>query len=327
MADIKLGLLVNGSPANRQSATQHLVGTIEAARAARDAGFDLVVMGQHFLSADYRYLQPVPMLSRLVPETGDMALATGILLLPLLQPVEAAEQLATLDVLSGGRLVVGVGLGFREEEFHAFGVEKSDRLARQTEALALMEKLWTGEPFEHAGRFFRVTSPGSGLVPQQSPRPPIWVAAMNERAFGRVVSHGHVPYLGPRLPTADVPRLLESAPSVRRLAIRRELYVDTAATVLEDAQHHIGVRSAHHDRGWGFAQDAGVAEAEPLESFAIVGTPESCAAQLSALRDSVGDREIHVVLRCGWPMLSLERILAMIRLFGDTVRPALGHSR
>ena len=72
-------------------------------------------------------LQPIPLLARLAAETGEMRLATCILLLPLLNPVDIAEQLATLDIISHGRLAIGVGLGYRDEEFDAFGVPRGER--------------------------------------------------------------------------------------------------------------------------------------------------------------------------------------------------------
>ncbi|CCG05166.1 LLM class flavin-dependent oxidoreductase [Blastococcus saxobsidens] len=319
--DMKFGLVINGAPAGARTGAEHVEAAVLTARAARDAGFDLVAVGQHFLSPEYRYLQPIPLLSRLIPETGDMSLATVILLLPLLHPVEAAEQLATLDVLSGGRLVVGVGLGFREPEFAAFGVDKRDRAARQTEALELMAKLWSGQPFRHQGTFFRVDSPGSGLVPEQSPRPPIWVAAMNARSFARAVEAGYVPYIGPRLPTADLAALTSAAAPGSQIAIRRELFLGTEDDVLERAAEHMGARFSHHDRGWGFAADAGVQGAESLESFAIAGRPDACIEQLQAVRDAAGGRPLKVILRCSWPSLSRDEVVAMVHGFGREVLP------
>ena len=87
---------------------------------ARDLGFDIVVAGQHFLTQPYHMLQPIPLLARIAAEAGEMRVGTGVLLLTLLNPVEVAEQLATLDAIAGGRLVCGVGLGYRVEENEAF---------------------------------------------------------------------------------------------------------------------------------------------------------------------------------------------------------------
>ena len=85
--------------------------TAELARLARDVGFDCVAAGHHYLSPPYQSLQSVPLLSRLAADTGTMDLCLSVLLLALLNPVQVAEEIATLDVICGGRLIFGVGLG------------------------------------------------------------------------------------------------------------------------------------------------------------------------------------------------------------------------
>ncbi len=105
----------------RRILSARLAEHLEQVRFVRDAGFHSVFAGQHFLPAPFQMLQPVPLLGRLAAETGDMRVGAGILLLPLLNPVEVAEQAATLDVITGGRFVLGVGLGYRSEETAAFG--------------------------------------------------------------------------------------------------------------------------------------------------------------------------------------------------------------
>src|SRR5690242_18064534 len=107
----------------------------------RDHGWDGVWTAQHFLTSGLSILQPVPLLGRLIPETGDMDLGIGILLLALYNPVEVAETFATLDVLSGGRLVFGVGLGYREEEYSALGVPRTERVHRFEHNLDIIQRL------------------------------------------------------------------------------------------------------------------------------------------------------------------------------------------
>ena len=97
------------------------------------------------------------MLARLAAETGDMNLATSVLLLPLLNPVDVAEQVATLDHISEGRFILGLGLGYRPEECEAFGTQMSERDRRCSEALELMMRLWTEDEVTHHGRFFHVS--------------------------------------------------------------------------------------------------------------------------------------------------------------------------
>ena len=107
-----IGLSVQHLPDDPQAA--RFAEHVEQVRLARAVGFHSVWASQHYLSDPFTYFQPIPTLARVAADAGEMTLGTGILLLPLLQPVDVAEQLATLDVITGGRLIVGVGLGYRE---------------------------------------------------------------------------------------------------------------------------------------------------------------------------------------------------------------------
>ncbi len=123
-------------------------------RLARAVGFSSVWASQHYLSDPFTYFQPLPTLGRMAAEAEGMQLGTGVLLLPLHQPVDLAEQLATLDVISGGRLIVGVGLGYRDAENEAMGVNPRERVGRFEEGLAALERLWSGEPVDYQGKHF-----------------------------------------------------------------------------------------------------------------------------------------------------------------------------
>ena len=139
-----IALSVQHRPDDAQAArfAEHL----EQVRVARAAGFHSVWASQHYLSDPFTYFQPVPTLARVAAEAEGLTLGTGILLLPLLQPVDVAEQLATLDVIAGGRLIVGVGLGYRDVENRAMQVDPRARVGRFEEALDVLERLWGGEP-------------------------------------------------------------------------------------------------------------------------------------------------------------------------------------
>ena len=97
---------------------------VEMVRLACQAGFDHVSASQHYLAAPFQYMQPLPLLARVAAEAGEMTLGTGIMLLALQQPVDVAESIATMDVICNGRFVFGVGLGYRDVEFDAFGIPK-----------------------------------------------------------------------------------------------------------------------------------------------------------------------------------------------------------
>src|SRR6185369_10221341 len=118
--------------------------------------------------------QPIPVLARLTAHTGPMRLLTGIVLLPLHSPVEIAEQGATLDVMSGGRFVLGVGVGYRDVEWDAFGVARGEAVERSVAGTKLIARLWTEERVTYDGPFWRLADVPIRLRPIQRPRPPIW---------------------------------------------------------------------------------------------------------------------------------------------------------
>ena len=166
-------------------------------RAVNDAGFDSYCYGNHFLIDPFQHFQPWTVLARMAAEPGNITLATSVLLLPLLNPVEVAEQAATLDHISEGRFVLGVGLGYRPEECEAFGIDMSERGGRITESLELMRRLWTEDEVTHHGKYYNVTGAKPTARPYQKPGPKVWQAAMSDPAIRRVGRTGDILFVGP----------------------------------------------------------------------------------------------------------------------------------
>jgi alkanesulfonate monooxygenase SsuD/methylene tetrahydromethanopterin reductase-like flavin-dependent oxidoreductase (luciferase family) len=209
---IKIGIFLNTNYGADENVAARLREAVEQVRMARDYGFRSVCVGQHFLT-EYQKMQPIPLLSRLVPETGDMQLLPGILLLPLFHPAYVAEELATLDVMSGGRLIFGIGVGYRDVEFEAFGVRKADRGARLEESLEIIKRLWVEDEVSFEGRFFRIPKVQVRTRPLQRPHPPIWVAAQADAGVRRAARVGDVLFLNPQ---ARIATLREQAQLFRR---------------------------------------------------------------------------------------------------------------
>jgi probable F420-dependent oxidoreductase len=150
------------------------------AREAEDLGFDSLWVIDHLFESppSYRavFMEPATALALVVGATRRMTLGTGILVLPLRDPVLTAKTFATLDVASEGRLIFGVGVGWDEREFSACQVPKVTRGRRMDEMLAIIQGLWTEERFSYHGRFFRLSDVSLVPKPVQRPHPPIWVA-------------------------------------------------------------------------------------------------------------------------------------------------------
>ena len=179
---------------------------IEVVAAASRMGFEWVSIGQHWLSHPTVWPQPMPMLARLAPETGAMRLKTSVLLLPILNPVEVAENVATLDHICHGRLDVGVAIGYREAELLTAGLTRTDRVAKLEESLDVMKRLWRGETVDFAGRYVQVQQGRLGFTPYQTPHPPLEMGAQSEGATRRAARLTDGVFFGPQLGWADVAR-------------------------------------------------------------------------------------------------------------------------
>lgn len=187
---MRFGILLDHQYAPGSDVGVNLGQLIELVQHVRDLGFDSVFGIHHYLSR-LRTPQPLPLLARLVDHSGTMQLGTGILILPLGHPVQWAEEVATLDQLSGGRFVLGVGAGYRDDEFANFGIPRERRTSRMVESLSVMQRLWTGERVDHVGEHFTLTDARCSVLPVQQPHPPIWIGANAPVGIRRAARLGH----------------------------------------------------------------------------------------------------------------------------------------
>ena len=161
-------------------------------------------------------LDPPAALAFVAALTTRIRLGVSVLLVPFYSPVVLAKQLATLDVLSGGRLVVGLGVGWSLDEFEAAGAPRARRGARADEFVRCLKAMWADDPVEFAGEFYRVPRSLVSPKPVQRPHPPILIGGYAEAVFRRAVTLGDG-YTGGNIP------LDELAPLVARLrALARE---------------------------------------------------------------------------------------------------------
>jgi len=230
---MRLGLIhINMGPMSRPEAL------VSAARAAEAAGFDSVWAGEHLLLPDPQ-APPSPMapqdpildsliaLTWAAAHTTTIRLATGIVILPQRNPVVLAKQLASLDVLSGGRFMLGVGTGYLEPEFRAVGANFAERGAVTDEYLDAMQALWYDEHPEFRGRFAGFGGVDAHPRPVQRPIPLI-VGGHRPPAYRRAVARGHGWYgyfLTPEQAAASLAGLAEAARRVERPAGLGELEI------------------------------------------------------------------------------------------------------
>jgi probable F420-dependent oxidoreductase len=169
----------------------------ELSSAAEAAGFAAVYTTDHPFPGDdwlahggHHALDPLVALSFAAAATSSVRLHTNLFIAAYRNPFVAAKGIATLDVLSGGRVVLGIGTGYLEAEFEALGASFADRNDRTDEAIAAMRAAWSGQSTTFEGATFR--APGNTMrpVPRQAPHPPIWIGGNSRRAIRRAVELG-----------------------------------------------------------------------------------------------------------------------------------------
>src|SRR6266545_1059150 len=126
--------------------------TLDLVRLAESMGFDSAWVSEHHGASDGYLPSLLPMLAALATSTERMQLGTGVVLAPLHDPLRLAEDAAVVDQLSGGRLILGLGIGWRDEEFRMFGVPRSERAIRTAETIDILRRAWTGRRFSFEGR-------------------------------------------------------------------------------------------------------------------------------------------------------------------------------
>ncbi len=189
------------------------------AKAAEAAGFESLWGGEHVVLPDPqappsplapgdRITDPVVTLAFVAAHTTRIRLGTGIIILPQRNPLVLAKELATLDVLSNGRLIFGVGVGYLEPEFRALGAPFEDRGRVTDEYLAAIRAIWTQAAPAYQGRFATFQGVQAHPQPVQKPTPPIVIGGHTPGAFRRAVQHGHGWY-GFALDAAATARCIE----------------------------------------------------------------------------------------------------------------------
>lgn len=325
---MEFGLVLNGQSPSEEPAETLFEGLADQTRTARDAGFDLVTAGQHYLT-DYNQLQPIPLLSRLTGECGSMTVGTGVLLLPLHHPVEIAEQISTLDAMAE-QVIVGVGAGYRSAEFESFGIPKEERAGRLTEGIELLTRLWTDTNVTYDGEFYEIKD--ATINPRPNERPPMWVAANAQSAVERSAQLGDAWFVNPHATLAEITHhkrvydeLRERDVADTTVPLFREAFVaQTTEQAVETARDYLTAKYRRYVE-WG--QNEAMADStdlqRPFERLAedrfLLGTPAEVSAEIERYDEQIGVS--HVIVRVQWPGLPHERACECIELMGDEIIP------
>ena len=308
----QFGLVVRGQAEEGEDISRRFQETLAFVRLADRLGFDSITKTAHYSSHPFQMLQMVPMLARFAAEAPRMRLNAGVLLLPLMSPLHVAEEFATLDVITGGKIILGVGLGYRDVEFKAFGVPRAQRVRRFEANLTAIKRLWTEDKVQMKTPYFELDDASCLPKPLQKPHPPIWVGANADPAVERAARLGDCWYIGPAVEIPAIERqmtlyrrALDAAgkPFPAELPMRREVFVaKNRAEAIRLCAPYLGAKyKAYHawrqdlpedDRGLG--QDF---ESLIGDRF-LIGSPDEVAEQILALHRRLGVN--HLVMSTEW---------------------------
>ena len=278
---------------------------IETACKAEELGFDALFVNDHVIvddaprSAPWRNVyDPLMVLSHVAARTSTVLLGTSVLIMPYRNPIVTAKMVATLDQLSDGRAIAGVGAGWNEAEYDALGVPYHERGARTTEYLRLWQACWEPGPTTFHGRFFSFDQMHVSPKPLQQPHPPIWIGGSSHASLRRAARFAQV---WQPTPTA-LPELISNQAYLRDVCteIGRNDVPRTRMSFRVNFSHITGSSSSGGDRPTG------------------QGTPEQVASDLKRYRQEAGLEEFQMNFNgCG----SLQQLLDSMDVLVQDVVP------
>jgi probable F420-dependent oxidoreductase len=296
--------------------------------------FDSIWMEEHHSVVDHYWPSPLPVLAGFATRTSRVMLGTDILVAPFYHPVRLAEDIALLDVMSGGRFVLGVAIGYKPDEFALYGAELEKRGARFEEQLAIMKGLWTQDSISFKGRYYQVEGKLEPK-PLTKPHPPVWIGGWGDITLRRAATLADNWIPGP---TADLPRLLEgkkqfldkrkaaglTAPITEWPLTRDVIIADTDEQARELAERHIMVSyRKEYAGGWKHPFiDASIAtdlDTVTKDRF-LIGSPDHVVRALTPFVEQYG--VTHLICRLFFPGMPHRHIMRELELIAKEVMPA-----
>jgi alkanesulfonate monooxygenase SsuD/methylene tetrahydromethanopterin reductase-like flavin-dependent oxidoreductase (luciferase family) len=345
---MKLGIYLNAQHPAGDDPAHRFADTLEQVRLIRSLGFDSLWSGEHHATPGFHFFPLLPMLQRLSAEADGMWIGTNLVLLPLHNPIELAEVGAFLDVITGGRFLLGVGLGYRPEEFQIFGVPIGERVSRLTEGVEIIRRLWTEDRVTHRGRHWQFENVTIRPRPLQRPRPPILVGAQVGPGITRAARIGDG-WLVASIVTVDefaaqaraftAERAAAGLPADAPICRLLEVYcAPDEETAIRKAAPFLLEKFASY-RSWGLPEmdvdpratghsndptghsddPAGGEQFRRLARNRLaVGSPAQVVDALVAQHRA---GVTHATMRVGWPGMAQKDVLAGIELLGREVLP------
>jgi alkanesulfonate monooxygenase SsuD/methylene tetrahydromethanopterin reductase-like flavin-dependent oxidoreductase (luciferase family) len=327
MARLKFGIIpIEGGQFYREA--------LEEVVRAEELGFESVWMEEHHGVKDHYWPSPLTVLAGFATRTSRMLLGTDILVMPFYHPVRLAEDVALLDVITGGRFILGTAIGYKPDEFALYDTPLEKRGARFEEGLKLMRSLWTEETVTFKGKYYKLDNGRIEPKPLTKPHPPVWIGGWGKLTLKRAATLGQNWIPGP---TADLARLQDgkhqfllhrsaaglTAPTEWPLT-RDVIIANTDREARELAERHIMVSyRQEYAGGWRHPFiDASIAT--DLDSLMrdrfLIGGPDQVITGIARFAEVYGMN--HLICRLFFPGMPHAHIMRELDLLAREVMPA-----
>ncbi|MEC9046266.1 MAG: LLM class flavin-dependent oxidoreductase [Pseudomonadota bacterium] len=315
----------------------------DLAKTADKLGFESVWCAEHHFST-YGYLsRPLMFASHLATQTEKIRVGSAVVVLPLHHPLIVAEEIATADLLSNGRLDIGLGRGYQVYEFERLGMKLEESRERFEEAVDILLLAFKGEPFSFNGKHFKFGETSIFPTPIQKPRPPIWVVGQSEESIVATAKRGFNLVSGGF--GVSLERLKEFRKSFDdllvgaeqkeniRVSTQRAVYVTNDESelpeIIEQARWNMrvtlslrqGLERVEKGHAQAIPFDNEPSDEELIDRYFVMGTPATCIEKLSEIRDVMGLDHFNANFWFG--DLEHKQVLRSMELFAKEVMPAL----
>ena len=333
---MRFGLIIRGQYLQGDDMRVRLAEDLEAAKRAEELGYDCIAKGSHYSSHPFQYIQQIPYLTQVAMVAPKLRLIPGVVLLPLHSPLHIAEELASLDVMCGGKLVFGAGIGYREVEFRAFGTTLKQAGRRFEECLTAVKRLWTEDFVTMKASYFELDGANCTVLPVQKPMPPVWIGANIDVGIRRAARMANAWFVNPHNKLDTIARQMEvykreldacGKPFPAEFPMAREVFIARSRQeAIERARPSLEAKYKAY-RDWGqdkvmpSSDHFGLDFADLVDDRFLLGSPAEVTEQILDFRRRFGVTTL--IAGVHWVGMPNSLALEQMRLLAEEVFPGV----